>query len=270
MPTLCKKCIWTRVCPPIQLCSSFFATEAIANLSGVLREHCTGCCLLPALLTALLLAIRCATLFAQEIRPNPRWLMTRSPLRCCTSIIQSSALVQASSSLSIGRTCAWPWRLPVTEMNFRHFSREFFYTQGWPFAKGILPQPKSLPPTATPDTLQGTTPPSRQVPDKTHAHMHPSLSPRVLDSDHWHHTPGQPSAKGILSQFKSLPPTDTPATLHGTTSSQESGTRQDPCSHAPELIPSSSRLRSLASCPVLALCQRNPLPIQIPPTYSHS
>jgi len=27
------------------------------------------------------------TLFAQEIRPNPRYLMTRSPLRCCTSII---------------------------------------------------------------------------------------------------------------------------------------------------------------------------------------
>jgi len=51
--------------------------------------------------------------------------MTRSPLRCCTSIIWSSALVQASSSLSIGRACAWPRRLPVTEMHFRHFSREF-------------------------------------------------------------------------------------------------------------------------------------------------
>jgi len=33
--------------------------------------------------------------------------MTRSPLRCCTSIIRSSVLVQASSSLSIGRTRAW-------------------------------------------------------------------------------------------------------------------------------------------------------------------
>ena len=50
--------------------------------------------------------------------------MMRSPLRCCTSIIRSSALVQASSSLSIGRTCAWPRRLPVTEMHFRHFSCE--------------------------------------------------------------------------------------------------------------------------------------------------
>ena len=51
--------------------------------------------------------------------------MTRSPLQCCTSIIRSSALVQASSSLSTGRTCAWPRSLPVTEMHFRHFSREF-------------------------------------------------------------------------------------------------------------------------------------------------
>ena len=49
----------------------------------------------------------------------------RSPLQCCTSIIRSSALVQASSSLSIGRTCAWPRRLPVTEMHFRHFPHEF-------------------------------------------------------------------------------------------------------------------------------------------------
>ena len=32
-----------------------------------------------------------------------------------------------SSSLSIGRTCAWPRRLPVTEMHFHHFSREFSY-----------------------------------------------------------------------------------------------------------------------------------------------
>jgi len=44
------------------------------------------------------------TLFAQEIRPNPRWLTTRSPLRCRTSIIRSSALVQASCNLSMVRT----------------------------------------------------------------------------------------------------------------------------------------------------------------------
>jgi len=71
-----------------------------------------------------LAGIRCAT-FAQEIRPNPRY-MTQSALHCCTSIIRSSALVQASSSLSIGRTCAWPRRLPVTEVHFRHFSRECY------------------------------------------------------------------------------------------------------------------------------------------------
>jgi len=28
-----------------------------------------------------------STLIASKIRPNPRWLMTQSPLRCCTSII---------------------------------------------------------------------------------------------------------------------------------------------------------------------------------------
>jgi len=38
-----KKCIWTCVCAPIQLCSSFFTMEAIANLSWVLREHRADC-----------------------------------------------------------------------------------------------------------------------------------------------------------------------------------------------------------------------------------
>jgi len=56
----------------------------------------------------------------------------------------------------------------------------------------------------------------------------------------------------------------------GDHSSQETGSRQDPCSHVPKLIPSSLRLRSLTSYPRLALCQRNPLPTQFPPTYSHS
>ena len=51
---------------------------------------------------------------------------------------------------------------------------------------------------------------------------------------------------------------------------QVTGTRQDPCPHAPGLNPSSFRLRSLASYPRPALCQRIPLPIQIPPTYSQS
>ena len=40
------------------------------------------------------------------------------------------------------------------------------------------------------------------------------------------------------------------------------GTRQDPCPHAPDLNSSSIRLRSLASYPRQALCPRIALPIQ--------
>jgi len=50
--------------------------------------------------------IRRQMLFAQKIRLNPR--MMWSPLMCCIRIIRSSALVQASSSLSMVRTRAWP------------------------------------------------------------------------------------------------------------------------------------------------------------------
>jgi len=96
-------------------------------------------------------------------------------------------------------------------------SDHWHHTPGCPPAKENHSQFESLPPTATPATLQGTTPSRREVPDKTHVHMHPSRPPRVLGSDHWHHNPGWPSAKGILSQFESLPPTATPATLQGTT-----------------------------------------------------
>jgi len=46
--------------------------------------------------------------------------MTRSPLRCRTSMIASSTLVQASSSLSTGRTRAWPRGSPHQEFCFRH------------------------------------------------------------------------------------------------------------------------------------------------------
>jgi len=53
--------------------------------------------------------------------------MTRSPLWCCTSIIRSSALVQASFSLSIGLTRAWSRSLLVTEKHFHYFSREFYF-----------------------------------------------------------------------------------------------------------------------------------------------
>jgi len=49
--TLRKKCMRARACAQMPWCRSFFAMEAIANLSWVLREHRTGCCLPPALAT---------------------------------------------------------------------------------------------------------------------------------------------------------------------------------------------------------------------------
>jgi len=93
----------------------------------VLREYRAGCCLPPALPPALLPAICCQTLFALNIRPNPRLLMTRSLLRCCTSIMRSSALVQASSSLSMGRTHTWPCGSLHQEYYFRHFFARVSY-----------------------------------------------------------------------------------------------------------------------------------------------
>jgi len=49
--------------------------------------------------------------------------MTRSPLRCRTSIIQSSALVQASSSLSMIRTRRGPRTSTSTKFYFHHVFR---------------------------------------------------------------------------------------------------------------------------------------------------
>jgi len=91
--------------------------RASCRPSFAARSCCPSCCLDQT---------RCLTLFVQGIRPNPRELMTRSSLRCRTSIIRSSALVQASSSLSMSRTRAWPRSLPITEIYFRHFSARVF------------------------------------------------------------------------------------------------------------------------------------------------
>jgi len=52
--------------------------------------------------------------------------MTQSPLRCCTSIIPSSVLVQVSSSLSISCTRAWPRSSLSTKFYFRHGFRVLF------------------------------------------------------------------------------------------------------------------------------------------------
>jgi len=50
MHTLRQKCTCTHACAPTQWCRSFFAMEAIANLSWVFRQHRAGCRLPPALL----------------------------------------------------------------------------------------------------------------------------------------------------------------------------------------------------------------------------
>jgi len=96
--------------------------ETIANLSSVLREHRAGCRLPPALLPAR----RNQSPDAVRLRNPSKSTLAHngSPLRCRTSINPSSALVQASSSLSMGHTRAWPWRLPVTEIHAHHCSCE--------------------------------------------------------------------------------------------------------------------------------------------------
>jgi len=52
--------------------------------------------------------------------------MAWSPLRCCTSIIRSSALVQASSSLSMVHTRAWPQPHPQQSSIFAMVFAGFF------------------------------------------------------------------------------------------------------------------------------------------------
>ena len=64
-----QKCIWTRACAPMQRCRSFFAMEAIANLSWVLHEHRAGCRLSP-LLPPLLLS---------RPNPSPNAVRSRNP-----------------------------------------------------------------------------------------------------------------------------------------------------------------------------------------------
>jgi len=88
--------------PHVQQCRSFFAMKLLRTY----LKSCTSivqavlCCLTNCCLDQ----TRRLTLFALEICPNLCQLMTRSPLECCTSIVQSSPLVQASSSLSMGHT----------------------------------------------------------------------------------------------------------------------------------------------------------------------
>jgi len=112
-----------RACTHMQCCRSFFAMkllrsylESCASIVQAVVCRPPNCCLDQT---------RRPTLFAQEIRSNQRQLMTRSPLGCRTSIIRSSALVQASSSLSMGRTRAWSQGSLHQEFFFGHFSARF-------------------------------------------------------------------------------------------------------------------------------------------------
>jgi len=65
-----KKCTCTRACAPMQRCRNFFAMEAIANFSWVLREHRAGYRLLPAQPPAQLLS---------RPNPSPDAVRSRSP-----------------------------------------------------------------------------------------------------------------------------------------------------------------------------------------------
>jgi len=196
--------------------------------------------------------------------------------RPCPTIYKNPNCVELFSCPTISKiseTCPLPDKtnphMYLTWSPLVPGSDHLHLTPDQPSTKGILSQFKSLPPTSTPTTLKGTTPPRRQVPKNTHVHMHLSWNPRVLDSNHWHYTQACPSQGWPSNHWHYTQgwPSHHPKGDH---SSQETGTRQDTCPHVPKLIPSSSSLKSLASYSRLALCQRNPLPIQIPPTYIHS
>ena len=62
----------THACAPMQRSSSFFAMEAIASLSWVLREHRAGCCFHPPswpfVEPAALLPALCLTQFKKSIQ----------------------------------------------------------------------------------------------------------------------------------------------------------------------------------------------------------
>jgi len=62
-----------------------------------------------------------------KIALNPRQIMTRLPPRCRTSIIQSSALVQASFSLSTLALAPRSRRLFPSKIHFGHFLARVFH-----------------------------------------------------------------------------------------------------------------------------------------------
>jgi len=105
MHTLRKKITCTRACAPLQQCSNFFAMEAIANLSWVLREHRAGCCLPP---TRLLSPRNQLPDAVRSRNPSTSKLIHDAVAAAVShkhhSIIRRWWLVQSSSILSMVRT----------------------------------------------------------------------------------------------------------------------------------------------------------------------
>ena len=112
-----------------ELILSLRLARASCRLSFAACSCCLSCCLDQT---------RRPTLFAREIRPNPRWLMTQLLLWYYTSIIQSSALVQSLSSLSMGRTRAWQQTSCPTKFSFRHGFRGLFSLTTFYMGRGYL------------------------------------------------------------------------------------------------------------------------------------
>ena len=123
MHTLRKKCICARACAHMQRCRSFFAMKAIANLSWVLCEHRAGCRCRPPNAVSTKPVARCSSLKKSVIIHASSW----RDRRCGVAQASSSALVQASSSLSISRTCAWLRSSVSTKFYFRHGFRGAYF-----------------------------------------------------------------------------------------------------------------------------------------------
>jgi len=104
MYTLSKKCTCTRACAPMQGCRGFFAMEAIANLSWVVREH--HACRSPS---ALLLSRKNQLPDAVRSRNPSKFTLAHGAVVAAVShkhlsIIRVGALEQASSGFFMSRT----------------------------------------------------------------------------------------------------------------------------------------------------------------------
>jgi len=142
------------------------------------------------------------------------------------------------------------------------------HTPGWPSVQGFLSQFKSLPPTTTPATREGTMCPRWQEPNNTHVHMHPPWKPSCYQTQILDIIPqALPLPKDSSPNSNPLPPTPTPPTLEGTMCPRWQGTRTRMCTC---LWDKQFEFQVEILDIILQACPRIPLPIQITPTYSHS